>query len=706
MTTLTKLRDILASFIGHSLFRWAVLSLAVVAVIATAAYNYRDIDGDLTAVALSRREAVAQLMAVTLTEKFGRVTDVAISLSARVKFRDLVAQGKWGEAIEIMRSVPQDFPHIERLFLTDAKGTLKADMPALPSARGLNFSSHDWFRGVSRDWQPYVSSVYRRVVVPQFNVVAVAVPVKSMTGQVAGILVLHIRIEKLLEWVAGIDMGKDAFVYIVDSKGQMALDSRHQSREKIIDLSATAVVQKLRRGEQGVEIGFDAMGQEESIIAYAVVPGYGWGVVVQQPTRTSMALTARDEQLRRLLVGYGLILLLGAMTAFLTLRIVSARQRAEGDVRFITIVNTATDAIISVDQDQRIVLFNYGAEVIFGYNAAEIIGQPLNRLLPTRFGEIHRHHMQNFAAAPKTSRFMEERREILGRRKDGTEFPAEASISKLTEQGRIFFTAILRDVTERKRIEEEIRSLNANLERKVIERTAELASANKELEAFSYSVSHDLRAPLRAIDGFSQALLEDYSAKLDDQARDYLGRVRAASQHMAELIDDMLNLARVTRATMQPAPVDLSALAASIAGELRQTQPERAVEFVIQPGLSAEGDAKLMHILLTNLLSNAWKFTGKQEHARIEFGAQRDNEVPAYFVRDNGAGFDMKYADKLFSVFQRLHAINEFPGTGVGLATVQRIVHRHGGRAWAEGAVGLGATFYFTVSPEPAQATA
>jgi PAS domain S-box-containing protein len=699
MTTLTKLRGALASFIDHSLLRWAVLSLAAAAVIATAAYIYREIDSELTAVTMLRREAVAQLMAATLTEKLERVADVAISLSTRVKLQELVAQGKWVEAIEFMRSVPQDLPYIERLILTDVKGTLKADVPALPGVRGVNLASRDWFRGVSRNWQLYVSPLYTRAAAPQLNVVAVAVPVKSTTGHIVGILVLQIRIGNLLERFAGINMGTDAFTYIVDSRGQVVFDSRHLDRKKIIDLSATPVVQKLRRGEQGVEIGFDAAEQEESIVAYAAVPGYGWGVVLQQPVRSSNGLAARDTQLRQLLIGYGIILLLGVMTAILlTLRIASERKRAEGDARLVTIVSTSTDAIISVDQDQRIVLFNYGAEVIFGYSAAEILGQPLDRLLPERFGATHHRHMQNFAAASETSRLMGERREIFGRRKDGAEFPAEASISKLTEKGRTIFTTILRDVTERKRIEEEIHRLNADMEHKVIERTAELAAANKELEAFSYSVSHDLRAPLRSIDGFSQALLEDYANQLDDQAKDYLNRVRSATQRMGHLIDDMLTLSNVTRAEMRRETVDLSALAADVLAELQKSEPERKMDWRIEPDLIAVGDERLLRVLLVNLLGNAWKFTGKTANAEIEFGSMRNAEgATEFFVRDNGAGFDMAYADKLFGAFQRLHLVSEFPGTGIGLATVQRIMHRHGGQVRGTGASGQGATFYFTL---------
>lgn len=821
MTIPVRLPGTLPAFVDRSRFRWVLLSFVAAMITGAAAYSYHKIDSELTAVALSRREDVAELMAGTLAEKFGRSIDVAVSLSTRVQFRKLVAAKKWGKASEILVGVPSDFPYIERIFITDTAGTLQADVPALPGMRGINFASRDWYRGVSRDWHPYVSPMYVRAAIPRLNVFAVAVPVKSTTGQVAGILVLQIRIENLLQWITDINQEADTSIYVVDSKGQMMLHSMNGDQKEIVNAMATPLVQKLRNSKAAGEIGFDEVAQKESIINFAAAPDYGWGVVVTQPVRSSKVLAARDEQLHMLLAGYVFILLLGIITATLLLRIVNARQRAESDAHFVTIVNTATDAIISVDQDQRIILFNQGAEIIFGYSAAEMLGQPLDRLLPAQFGEIHRRHIRDFAAAPeasRASRHMAEGREISGRRKDGTEFPAEASIAKSTVNARTALTVILRDMSERKRAEEtlrtsearyrhtldsmlegcqiidrnwryvyindaaekhnrrpkeellgkvmtdvwpgiektdvysaevrcmnenipqnmvtefifpdggtgwfeigiqpmpggifilsaditerkqaemEIHQLNADLEHRVIERTAELAAVNKELEAFSYSVSHDLRAPLRSIDGFSQALLEDYASRLDNQAMDYLNRVRAATQRMGLLIDDMLTLSRVTRAEMRRGTVDLGALAASVLEELRKSEPERKVEWHIEPGLAADGDTQLLRVALFNLLDNAWKYTAHQPQPRIEFGAIRHvNGNTEFFVRDNGAGFDMRYAGKLFGAFQRLHTASEFPGTGIGLATVQRIISRHGGQVRAEGVPGQGATFFFAL---------
>jgi signal transduction histidine kinase/putative methionine-R-sulfoxide reductase with GAF domain len=252
---------------------------------------------------------------------------------------------------------------------------------------------------------------------------------------------------------------------------------------------------------------------------------------------------------------------------------------------------------------------------------------------------------------------------------------------------------VAHDITERKKAEARIMSLNEQLRLKI----DELSSANRELEAFSYSVSHDLRAPLRSIDGFSQEILEDYGDKLDENGLDSLRRIRVASQRMDLLINGLLNLARLSRSEVSREKVDLSALASNVAGDLQKTQPERRVEILITEGLMDEGDERLLYVLLQNLLGNAWKFTGRLPKAIIEFGITRVEGKPAYFVRDNGAGFDATYADKLFRPFQRLHDTADFVGTGIGLATVQRIIRRHGGQVWAKGEVGKGATFYFTL---------
>jgi len=256
------------------------------------------------------------------------------------------------------------------------------------------------------------------------------------------------------------------------------------------------------------------------------------------------------------------------------------------------------------------------------------------------------------------------------------------------------FNEMLEQLQARDRSLQESRD---QLEQRVRERTAALDASNRELEAFCYSVSHDLRSPLRAIDGFSQALLEDMEGRLDDNAARHLERIRAATQRMAALIDDLLSLSRITRTDLAVRRVDLTAMARGVCEELAAAQPGRTVTTAVEEGLEAMADPRLMRQVLENLLGNAWKFTSKQPAAHIEFGARAGREGRVYMVKDNGAGFDPAYADRLFGVFQRLHAMTDFPGTGVGLAIVDRIVKRHGGRVWAESAVGQGATFYFTL---------
>ena len=374
---------------------------------------------------------------------------------------------------------------------------------------------------------------------------------------------------------------------------------------------------------------------------------------------------------------------------------ISVRKRAEAErAQLATIVEFSQDAIIGRTLDGTITSWNAGAEQVYGYTSGEAIGRNVIMLIPPE-------RRDHFESNQKLLRDGEARPpyESINLAKDGRRIPLSVSIFPIydAESKVTGCAAIIRDITERKRAEQEIFKLNAGLEQRVAERTHQLEAVNKELEAFSYSVSHDLRAPLRGIDGFSQMLLKKYGDKLDETGNDYLQRVRRASVRMGELIDDLLQLSRVSRSRIKTEAVDLSRLARSILAELQEREPERKVVTEVQDGIEVSADPRLLKIALENLLGNAWKFTGKNSEAKIRFGAKRQDGELIVSVKDNGAGFNTKYAHKLFGAFQRLHSAAEFEGTGIGLATVQRIIHLHGGRVWADAAMDKGATFYFAI---------
>jgi PAS domain S-box-containing protein len=344
-----------------------------------------------------------------------------------------------------------------------------------------------------------------------------------------------------------------------------------------------------------------------------------------------------------------------------------------------------------------------GIQELTGYSAAEISPAMWSTLLRDRIfrGEAAGLDPEQAVRMARSGELGVWSCDYLVRTRDGRlRWVADTAVEIPGENGRpTGSVGILQDITERVRSEEEIRELNAALETRVRERTAELEAANRELEAFAYSVSHDLRAPLRAIDGYSRMLIEDYADRLDGDGQTFIHNVRQATQNMAYLIEDLLQLSRVARAEIKRSHVDLSALGRAILAEHARQQPDRNVTVEVLPGMAVHGDPNLLRVAMENLLDNAWKFTARNPAARIVAGFVQQDGERIYYVQDNGAGFDMRYAHKLFHPFQRLHDVTDFQGTGVGLATVERIIRRHGGRIWAEAAVGQGAAFYFTFEP-------
>jgi PAS domain S-box-containing protein len=435
------------------------------------------------------------------------------------------------------------------------------------------------------------------------------------------------------------------------------------------------------RGETGVVVTRDYRAQNV-VAAYGPVGDLGLGMVVKidaaevfQPIR---------EQLQ-IVIGL-LFLLVAGGTLLLRSRIRPlATKLQESREQFRAVAETASDAIISADRQGNIFHFNQAAERIFGYPAKEALGRPLTLLMPERFQEQHLAGLQRFLATGQ-SRIIGKTIELVARNKAGKEFPIEISIANWETPEGNFFTAILRDITTRK-------DADAVLKR----RTAELETANKELEAFSYSVSHDLRAPLRHIDGFSELLVEECGTTLNDSGRRYIGVISESVKQMGKLIDDLLVFSKMGRVEMRQTQVGMDDLVKEVVRELAGETNGREIEWEIHPLPDARGDRSMLKQVWVNLLSNSVKYTRPRDVAKIDIGYNKKNGELEFYVRDNGAGFDMKYAEKLFGVFQRLHRAEEFEGTGVGLANVSRIVARHGGRIWAQAKVDEGAIFYFTL---------
>jgi len=724
----------LPRFAGTPRLTYGVTGLLLLVLVAISAHTYFSVRGELTDAVTKRRLALAQVAAVTQSERLDRVVDIAVSLATRVRFADLVAAGEWNAAIQILRGVPAEFSFIDRLAVFDPDGTLRADT-ALERVSGRNFADRDWYLGLQRtDGRPYVSSMYRRAAPPQIDVFAIAAPIVGRDGRQAGILLLHVNIDAFFSWARELDFGDSAGVVVVDREGNEAFRSAAPKREAIVNLSSHPVVARLVGGGSGVEIATDPADGVEKL--YAFVPArHGWGVLTEQSA--AVAFATRDSQLVRVTVGSALVLLLFASTLMLAMRVVADRRRRErrlmerlkvlSEIDHAMIAEKPTEAIAAAVIQPLRQLLGVSRAIVNRFDLAagevEWVAAAGRRRIHVGPGVRYPMRMMGDVEALKRgeTQIVDTRKLPQGSETEallasgvnvymvvpmiaGGELLGALSFGSDTDSFPPEQVSIAREVATQlaiamaqARLLERVKQHATELESRVLERTAELEAVNKELSSFSYSVSHDLRAPLRAVDGYARMLEEDYAARLDEEGKRLLTVIRSSAGRMGQLIDDLLDFSRLGRQQMTRKPVDIDALVREVIGEVRGNHP---ASIEVQELAPAHGDRALLKQVWVNLIGNALKYSAKRDAARVEIGSQVDGEENVYWVRDNGAGFDMRYAAKLFGVFQRLHAQDEFAGTGVGLAIVQRVVMRHGGRVWAEGQPDAGARFSFSLPRE------
>lgn len=644
-----------------------------------------------------------QTVAALLSDYILEHERAAISLlqvyAGRLSLTGAVQRRNDSETHQHLKELRENNKEIDLTFVTDKKGVLWANYPIFPEALGKDLSYRDWYKGVSASWKPYISGVFKLIVGNRPLAVAVAVPILDQKGEVVGILANSQQLHSMEEVIRRIPLKNYSQLTLIDQAGHIIYSTSAQFRytEKVTSHPLLSLIKQVSRGEKKqFEVPYGWLGAGAQHVTVHPVKEIGWTVIaahrkreVLQAGAGGMAATA----ITSILLFVALILSLFYARKHALLSITEARFRvaAEGalDAFFIfRSLRNQTGAII----DFEFLYLNSSGEKLIGLNREQVIGKMLCELIPiNRIGGFFEKYVQ----VVETGKTLEE------------EFPIAAEEIKATwirHQVVPLLDGVAitsRNISERKRNEEEIQSLNQAL----IQRAKQLENANQELDAFAYSVSHDLRSPLRGIDGYSRILEEDYLKNLDEDGRFYLSQIRGATREMNELIDDLLEFSRLGRRGMKRMSTDMSSLFQGIFESFKKEIPHRRLTMQMEELPEVPGDPAMLTLVVRNLLDNAIKFTRPREEALITVGSRQIMECAypgqtptvTYFVRDNGVGFEMVYADKIFKVFQRLHRAEEFEGTGIGLALVKRIIERHGGRVWAEGVEGEGAVFYFSL---------
>lgn len=700
--------------VKYLLLIWLPLTLLTIAVTAMLISNHRQGMREQAAVA---QDAQLEAARSQLTSRISNIQADILYLASQLALLD--SEPQIAATFQAFQRFNPNYYQI-RLLDTTGREQIRSEIidgePMNLPANHLQDKRHRYY--VELGLQQPIGSVYLSrfdlniehgdIQRPFQPTIRVATPLGNDAGEVSGLLVINYRGQRLLDALGKLDHPNGATLWLINANGFWLKGDQpdlawgfmlpERSTANLSQQHVTLWSQMIRPDSEGSASIDGAMYRFTSVDFdprndIPLTQSLGRLHLVSQlsSARLDMASSATRGVFWQ---AASFIILLLALLSLLLARAIAQRRASESSLissesLFRAMIEAAPDAIVITDSQGNITLLNEQAMMMFDYSQQELLGQKVEVLIPTAAAERHVKHREGYVREAQP-RPMGMGLSLSAQRKDGSQLPVEISLSPIhTPDGQLVFCAI-RDATERRASERKIRQLNDGLARQ----NTELQAVNRELEAFSYSVSHDLRAPLRAIDGFSKILQVNLDGKLDAQDADYFNRIRKAAQNMSKLIDDLLMLARVTRAEVKLARLNLSRVAVAAVERLREAQPERQVDIAIEQDIQVLADPALLQVALENLLSNAWKFTATVDNPKIEVGCVPDEQQDVIFVRDNGVGFDMSYADKLFTPFQRLHSARDFPGTGIGLATIERIMSKLGGHVRAEAAVGKGATFY------------
>jgi PAS domain S-box-containing protein len=573
----------------------------------------------------------------------------------------------------------------------DTKGFLRASYPPTTGPVKQSFADAAWFKRVYQTRRVYISGVSSNDISAHGSFITVAAPI--VNGEdLSGVLAMTYDLDTIKGWLTGMSLGATKWISAVDQNGIVVIAPDRVSSNSPRDVSAHENVKKVIAGKGGTE--FLWQDGKQILTSRHPLSSLGWGVLVELPIEEiDNAIWKFERPLSLIaLLFIMLALAIGSAGVLLYNRLRESREHVR------QIVTTANDAFISIDEAGVITDWNPQAAALFGWSEEEAIGQPLHTaIVPPAYREAHLRGLTHFLATGEGP-VLNKTLELTALDRNEREFPIELSISPMRKGGRISFNAFVRDISARKQAAQQIAKLNAELSNRV----SELEARNKELEAFSYSVSHDVRAPLRHIAGFSQLLLEECQALITPDGREYLQEIQHSTRRLQQLVEDLLRFSRLGAQGMKLQMTNLDEVVEEVVSSVGRDLGGRKVTFEVAPLPIAECDRALIKQVFMNLISNAVKFTATRDHAVIKVGEYHLGGESILFVRDNGVGFDMKNAERLFEPFHRLHSQEQFEGTGVGLATVQRIILKHHGRVWAESESDQGTSFFFSLSQKAA----